>query len=74
MEGTIIACVVTGIVCLTAGILIGQSALRAAKAETVKVSADVTRVVSDVKAWATRESASAKDVLEQVEARMKQIL
>lgn len=39
-----------------------------------KVKGDVALIISDVKAFETKESATAKAVIEQVEARLKQIL
>lgn len=39
-----------------------------------KIKGDVALIISDVKAFEQKEGASAKAVIEQVEARLKQIL
>lgn len=39
-----------------------------------KLTQDAQRIVSDIRAWESKEQVSAKDVITQFEARLKQVL
>ena len=52
-----------------------ETALRVKESQVRgKILADANKIVSDIKAWATKEAAKPEEVIAQFEARLKQIL
>jgi hypothetical protein len=57
-----------------AGVVFHKYVISEALTVDTALRSKVAAAMSEVKSWSEKESASAKDVLEQVEARLKQII